>query len=186
MSWILCLEVYWWLTVVFSRCPLHDYLVVWQVGWKIEQWEHTIGWSDAILKNRMESDVSDWIGWIALWLSISIVARNQLRDKYNKNLLRSVAQWDRGKKRMKSEQTWIALDYVCQTQIPSKSIKLGNGTPALVSSSLNSALFHIFAIWEAQDMKWHNLFVAIYWWKQGDLKWWQSFVTARFSIWTFH
>ena len=39
--------------------PLPDYLMVWQIGWKIRgkigQWERKIGWSDAIL-NRMESE----------------------------------------------------------------------------------------------------------------------------------
>ena len=81
---------------------LPDYLMVWQIGWKIwgkiGQWERTIGRSDAILKNRMESE--------GLWhvrldrmdrirLFISIIVRNALWDKYNKNRIRSVGQWER-------------------------------------------------------------------------------------------
>ena len=76
--------------------------MVWQIGWKIwgkiGQWERTIGRSDAILKNRMESE--------GLWhvrldrmdrirLFISIIVRNALWDKYNKNRIRSVGQWER-------------------------------------------------------------------------------------------
>ena len=82
--------------------PLLDYLMVWRIGWKIEgeigQWERTIGRSDAILKNRMESEV--------LWhvrlervdrirLVISVIARNALWDKHNENRIRSVGQWER-------------------------------------------------------------------------------------------
>ena len=76
--------------------------MVWRIGWKIGgkigQWERTIGRSDWILKNRMESE--------GLWhvrldqmdrirLFISIILRNALWDKYNKNRIRSVGQWER-------------------------------------------------------------------------------------------
>ena len=57
--------------------PLPDYSMVWRIGGKIWQWERIIGRSDAILKNRMESeglcDISDSMGWIAsdyLFLSL--------------------------------------------------------------------------------------------------------------------
>ena len=75
--------------------------MVWRIGWKIggkiRQWERIIGRSDAILKNRMESE--------GLWhvrldrmdhirLFISIIARNALWDKHNKNRIRLVWQWE--------------------------------------------------------------------------------------------
>ena len=44
-----------------------------KIGWKIGQWERTIGRLYAILKNRMDFDMSDSIGWIAynsLFLSL--------------------------------------------------------------------------------------------------------------------
>ena len=72
--------------------------MVWRIGWKIGQWECTIGQSDAIFNNRMESE--------GLWhvrldrmdcirLFISIIVWNALWDKYNKNRIRSVGQWER-------------------------------------------------------------------------------------------
>ena len=94
LTWILLLDK--------AGVPLPDYLTVWRIGGKIGgkigQWEHTIGRSDAILKNRMESE--------GLWhvrhdrmdrirLFISIIVRNALWDKYNKNHNRSFGQWER-------------------------------------------------------------------------------------------
>ena len=80
--------------------PLPDYWMIWRFGWKIEwkigKCEHTIGWSYAILKNLMESD-GVWdvrLGQMdRIWLCIFFCARNTLQDKYNKNSMRSVGQW---------------------------------------------------------------------------------------------
>ena len=71
--------------------------------------------SFAILKNRMESDMLDSIGWIAYDYLFSIVAQNALRDK--KKQKSYAIGWAVGKKnRIESEQTWIASDYVRQLQ----------------------------------------------------------------------
>ena len=42
-----------------------DYLTVLRISWKIGQWDRTSGGTYAILKNRMEPDMSDSIGGIA-------------------------------------------------------------------------------------------------------------------------
>ena len=73
--------------------------MVWRIGWKIGQWEHTIGWSYVILKNRIGIRWSltyvrlDLIDRIRL--TISIVVQNALWVKKNKNHMRSVGQWER-------------------------------------------------------------------------------------------
>ena len=76
--------------------------MVWRIGWKIGrkigQWERTIGRSDAILKNRMESEVLwhvrlDRMDRIRLF--ISIIVRNAFWDECNKNRIRSVGQLER-------------------------------------------------------------------------------------------
>ena len=77
--------------------PLPDNLMVWRIGWKIgwRIWERKIARSYAILKNRMGSDgfyMLDSIWWIAYDY---LFAQNALRDKYNKNRMRPVGQWER-------------------------------------------------------------------------------------------
>ena len=49
----------------YAGTPLPDYLVDWQIRLKISQWEGSTGRSHAMLKNRMESLMTDTIGWIA-------------------------------------------------------------------------------------------------------------------------
>ena len=106
-----------------------DYLVVWWIGLKIGQWEDTIRRPYAVLKNRMEFDMSDSIGWIAFYhLFLSLREMH-----YGINITNIVCHLS-GSGNEKSDGIWANINRIRlrpSTRITSHSLKWGNGTPAL-------------------------------------------------------
>ena len=135
-KWIWCILSYiksnclmkWKALKPASHCPI-IWRIRWKIGGKIGQWERTIGRSDAILKNRMDFDISDSIEWIAsdyLFLSLRKV-------HYEINITKIVSDRS-GSGNEKSEGIWANMNRIrlCpSTPMPSNSLKSGNGTPAL-------------------------------------------------------